>query len=528
MPLPFNFDFKNPDYRMVFEWRAENLRKIRKNPEVVPLLKKHYCDNPAQFLTDWACILEPRNIERNLPAAIPFLLFPRQEEFVLWALDNWRNRRHMLVDKSRDSGMSWLTLALCTTLCLFHRDMVIGVGSRKEIYVDSMDDPKALFPKVRYLLSMLPEEFRGGWDQKKHAPYMRVIIPGTNSILAGEAGDNLGRGARTSLYMLDEAAFFSNPQKIDAALSNTSNCLIYISTPNGRNNPFAKKRFSGLMPVFSYHWRDDPRKDEEWYEEQKKKLLYDSVIIAQELDIDYNASVEGVLIPAAWVQAAIGAFEILGVENTGQTVVAYDPADEGKDLNCVTVRKGNEIIYTRTWSGRGSDVYTSVLKVIDVCDQYGCAQFLYDADGLGSPIRGDVNAINAERIKSRKNPILPVAFRGSAAVKMPEAQGNSGVKNKDRYYNYKAQCWQHLRDRFLATYRAVVEKSPYEAEALISLDKSNPELHELTAELSQPLKILSPSGKMMIDKTPPGAQSPNRADTVMMAFSKNFRGLYDF
>jgi hypothetical protein len=25
MPLPFTFDFKNPDYNMVFEWRVERL-----------------------------------------------------------------------------------------------------------------------------------------------------------------------------------------------------------------------------------------------------------------------------------------------------------------------------------------------------------------------------------------------------------------------------------------------------------------------------------------------------------------------
>lgn len=32
MPLPFPFDFKNPDYNMVFEWRMERLQRIRQNP----------------------------------------------------------------------------------------------------------------------------------------------------------------------------------------------------------------------------------------------------------------------------------------------------------------------------------------------------------------------------------------------------------------------------------------------------------------------------------------------------------------
>lgn len=32
MPPPFPFDFKNPDYTQVFEWRMERLQRIRTNP----------------------------------------------------------------------------------------------------------------------------------------------------------------------------------------------------------------------------------------------------------------------------------------------------------------------------------------------------------------------------------------------------------------------------------------------------------------------------------------------------------------
>jgi hypothetical protein len=44
----------------------------------------------------------------------------------------------------------------------------------KEEYVDSTGDPKALFWKARKFVETLPVEFRGKWDEKKHAPYMRV------------------------------------------------------------------------------------------------------------------------------------------------------------------------------------------------------------------------------------------------------------------------------------------------------------------------------------------------------------------
>jgi phage terminase large subunit len=48
----------------------------------------------------------------------------------------------------------------------------------------------------------------------------------------------------------------------------TSNCKIDVSTPNGPNGPFYRKRHGGKVPVFTFHWRDDPRKGPAWYAEQ--------------------------------------------------------------------------------------------------------------------------------------------------------------------------------------------------------------------------------------------------------------------
>ncbi|WP_156172463.1 hypothetical protein [Yersinia similis] len=39
MPLPFPFDFKNPDYTQVFEWRMERLQRIRQQPELLPAMR---------------------------------------------------------------------------------------------------------------------------------------------------------------------------------------------------------------------------------------------------------------------------------------------------------------------------------------------------------------------------------------------------------------------------------------------------------------------------------------------------------
>ena len=57
--------------------------------------------------------------------------------------------------------------------------------------------------------------------------------------------------------------------------------------------------------------------------------------VAQEIDRDYTASSEGMLIPGKWVRACIGSREYLGLPLTGTKALALDIADEGKDNNAV-------------------------------------------------------------------------------------------------------------------------------------------------------------------------------------------------
>src|ERR1700744_863685 len=46
-------DWENPDYDECEQYRAEVLDYIRKHPEVLPGLKAHYKNSPADFITDW-------------------------------------------------------------------------------------------------------------------------------------------------------------------------------------------------------------------------------------------------------------------------------------------------------------------------------------------------------------------------------------------------------------------------------------------------------------------------------------------
>jgi phage terminase large subunit len=530
MPIPFQFDFKNPDYLSVFRYHAERLKRIRANPSILPALKVYYKENPAQFITDWGVTFDPRNVERGLPAAIPFLLFPKQEEWVQFILDCWKKQEPGATGKSREMGVTWLAVALSCTLCLLHPGMAIGFGSRKQEYVDKLGDPKCILYKAREFMKALPKEFRGGWDPKKHAPHMRIHFPETSANITGEAGDGIGRGDRVSIEFIDEAAWLEHPELIEASLSQTTNCRQDISTPHGMGNPFANKMHSGRIKTFTFHWREDPRKDQAWYD-KKCHEIDNPVIVAQEIDMDYSASLEGVLIPAIWVQAAIDAHERLGIVPTGLRHCSLDVADEGIDENSFCGKYGILIEDVHSWSGKNSDIYQTVQKVFALCDVLGYFECRYDANGLGAGVRGDSKQENLKRTTNNLSEIFFLPFDASGAVINPEGDPNPIVlpngtfydkkektrTNEDFFLNAKSQAWWHLRRLFQMTYRAVIEKLPYCPDEIISLSSKMPELNKLVVELSQPTYDQNSAGKILINKKPDGQKSPNRADALMIA-----------
>lgn len=526
------FDFRNPDYAAVFRERAARLTWLRENPEQLPALRTYYKSHIADFIDDWGVTVDPRNVERGLPAMVPFKLFPKQREWVDWTLERWFNREPGITEKSRDCGLSWLSVALASSICLFYEGATIGFGSRKEEYVDKLGHPKSLFYKARLFVALLPPEFRPGWDASTHAPHMRISFPATESVITGEAGDNIGRGDRASIYFVDESAFLERPSLVDASLSATTNCRQDISSVNGMGNPFATKRFSGKIKVFTFHWRDDPRKDQAWYDHQCDVL--DPVTVAQEIDISYSASLEGVLIPSAWVQSAVNAHIKLGFTPTGERRGALDVADTGADLNAWIHGKGVLLEHAETWSGKESDIFATVDRAFDSCDMFGMTRFRYDSDGLGAGCRGDARVINDRREELGVHPIEAEPWRGSGAVVNPDqpiptarsADTADSLErtNGDFFKNAKSQGWWELRVRFQRTHRAVRgELENWDPDDLLSLADDYPAFGALVSELSQVTYSKDTTGKIVVDKAPQGNKSPNLADGAMIYYAPSER-----
>lgn len=190
---PKTFDWVNPNYKEVFEFRLEALSRLRRNPSAIPRLMEYYSTHWVDFINDWGMTYDPRNQTEKY---FPFILFPRQEEFVNWVYDSYRQSRRGLGEKSRDVGFTWLCSACAVCIWLFEPSSVVGFGSRKKELVDNGDhDPDSIFWKVRTFIDHLPSEFLHP-QYTANRKWGTVPNPANNSVIKGEIGDEIGRGGR--------------------------------------------------------------------------------------------------------------------------------------------------------------------------------------------------------------------------------------------------------------------------------------------------------------------------------------------
>jgi len=281
---------------------------------------------------------------RVTPSVIPFITYDYEDTLITSIWEHIRDQKDILIDKSRDMGVTWCVLAVFTWYWLFGGEgQDFLVGSRKEQYIDVMGNMDTLLEKVRFLLHnlpkwMLPDTF----DWKSHSNYMRLLNPATKSTITGEAtNNNFSRGGRRRAIFFDEFAFWECDSSAWRASADSTNCRIVVSTPHGFNNQFAKLRHSGIIDIKSLHWRLHPDKDDAWYQNECKRRNHDQVEIAQELDINYEGSEEGILFEFQDLKKSVQNEPMLSPD---RIVVSLDPAGEGEDEAVFYVCNNGQIV----------------------------------------------------------------------------------------------------------------------------------------------------------------------------------------
>ena len=548
-PHPLGADEWPPNYPAVYRWRSKVLKQLISDSNVLKAAKVYYSTHPAEFIMDWMDTYDPRKSPTNANPALrgekwmPFVFFKRQKDVIDFFESCSHDQTSGLVEKCRDFGLTWLACGYSVWRWLFIKNDAIGWGSRKETLVDKPGDPDSIFEKIRLMLKRLPRIWLpAGFSWGRNSTYMKLLNPENGAIIAGEAGDNIGRGGRRSCYFLDEASHLERPEKVEAALGDNTNVRFDISSVNGVGNVFHRRRENGVIwspdvtsypfgfvRVFVADWRDHPLKTQEWYDARKARYEREGMahIFAQEVDRNYAAAVSNTVIPYQWVEASIDAhiklpwFAEALEAHKDDWYAGLDVADEGNDRNALTLRQWVIWRDVQEWGERDPGI--SARKAVLACREHkGHISCQYDCIGVGSGVKTEYNRLTTDEgvISAHEIPFIP--WNAGASVLNPFDRiipdDNESLQNKDFFDNLKAQAWWSIRTRFYKTFKAVTEGVRYNPDELISIDSRITLLEQLKKELIQPTVGYSSRLKMLIEKKPDGMRSPNLADSGVMAF----------
>lgn len=502
--------------------------------------------DPALFASLFAVTYDPR---RARDRYVPLVLFPRQRELVAWVADRERAREDGVVEKSREVGVTWTLVAIAAHRFVFDAGAKVGFGSRKEALVDQAGNPDAILEKVRILLRRLPPWLLAPDAWESH--HLRLLNRASGASITGEAGDHIGRGGRSTLYFVDEAAFLPHPTLVEGALASNANTVIWASTAAGYRDWFHARAERGS--TFTFRWTDDPRKGEAWEREQRAKL--DPAVYAREVGIDYGAARERLVVERPWVEAArklgatLRAAGIAAPPPAGPVVAGLDVGLEG-DRSAYVARRGPWIIRTEAWNARRGRAVAD--RALALADADGAVRVAIDAIGLG---RGVAELLEEEARRRRRaalrdapeDPAEAALYReilrgqgaaGTRAVdgfaldmvnvgsRASDAVWPDGARACERFANLRAELWWTLRDglAYAAELAAAVEAGDVgDADAI---DWGRLLLLPDDADLARDLGALSygeRNGRIVIegkrDLRRRGLRSPDRADALALTFA---------
>lgn len=198
----------------------------------------------------------------------PFITWDIQDELFnefQWCLANGKS---ILIDKCRDTGASWCSVAFIHWLWLFRPNAKLLEMSRTKDYVDQTGNPKALFQKHDHINLWLPDWMRPPLclPDERYRTSMHLHNVLLNSTLDGESTTpHAGSGDRRLVLLLDEFAKVEHGSKMRSATTDVALMRIINSTPAGAGTEYARWKQSGQIKVFKIPYWEHPQKGEGRY-----------------------------------------------------------------------------------------------------------------------------------------------------------------------------------------------------------------------------------------------------------------------
>lgn len=495
------------------------LQRIGKDPERRRLTLRYLANGKEgllAFARDWCWTYDPR-AQGKMPKRMPYTPWKRHIELLSELYDAEAEQRPLFIEKSRDVGVTWTVAGVYFVWrWLFTPGWTGTIGSRKLDLLDKEGDPKSTFEKVRTLIRCLPKWMRPvgfALNNSRYSAYCRLINPANGAFIGGEGGPDMGRGGRSSMYMIDEWGFVSNADAVLAAVSENTKVIIYATTSTGPETRAAKMRNSGAIRLFRFHWSDDPRRPKNYRDEYARK--FGEEIAAHELDISWEQVGTQIFIPRLWLDACVN----FAIDPRGAKVGGMDVADSGTGETVLVYRHGAVVSWVRAWSN--IDTGESSRRVVSELESEGAEYLFFDATGVGAGVKGGVDTIERYREERNQTPLSFTSYGvhvGVPATKDRLTDDGRERECRDRFSNLKAEMWWRFRVRVERTYQRVMGIQHWPDEECVSL----PADEKLLEQLSTPRITMSTAGLVAVESKDSlarrGIPSPDRADALILAF----------
>lgn len=312
-------------------WRIAVTKRMAKDPAFAASIQQMCSEDILFWINGFVWTYDPRLKTRK---KVPMITYEFQNSMILELVEAIESGSDLLIEKSRDMGVSWVCLLVLLWFCIYRELCSFVVGSRTQDYVDKTGNPKCLFWKFDFVVKHLAPRLRPRIDRTRN----NMTFLDTGSILDGEAtNDDFASGDRRTAIFLDEFAKVPNGQGTWTSTRDVTDCRLVNSTHKGTGTTYYEvskteirkirahwsqhpKKARGLytvmagvyVPLDLDYWRDRPnwkaemsRYDETirargvplpdgkrrspWYALQCKRAAH-AVEIAQELDIDVLGS----------------------------------------------------------------------------------------------------------------------------------------------------------------------------------------------------------------------------------------------
>jgi hypothetical protein len=467
-----------------------------------------YLENQLVFLdlckSDWKffvnnCIFIQDPEKRDGESKdIPFFLWDYQEKCGDEIVKAIEDGHDISLDKARKVGATWLILAIFLWQWHFHKADLL-IGGRKLEDVDKRGDLGTLFQKIRFMIERLPK-FIFPIKLNNFTDKVALLVhPNHGATIAGEGNcANFGRSDRRKAVFLDEYSSWEANTEIAAfqGLSATTKCRITCSTPNRRGTncffyEIVQDNIKNNKPHLRINWRLHPvfadglRPTEEtdlakkhfllsetspWLEHEIERAT-DLTSVAQEILIDYSASMSGKVFPSwdsttqidesieydpslpiyggmdigldqiamIWVQPYRNQIRVID-EYVCSNEDIYHAIDiiESKDYK-------NAIWYVDPWSG-GSRNVTSKLSPATIMKKHGII-FKFKRTSVGNFVQSGRNLLSRTMVSPKCT--LFIDMMENWQMKKPRSgDTKSGVLPEHSEYSHIGTAWYYFAFNF--------------------------------------------------------------------------------